>query len=449
MPVFISTQHLVAGTKRETYSDGGPKGQKGFTLRTTPNGVFAFYYQHLNKKTGKRDWHLIGTHPEWTPARARTEATRLAGLVASDKSIKVERAAKLARDRAEGTSLQKLVDQYIAYCKQPVMRRYGMEPRKATWRDIGYCFKRPLEWWGDWVVSEITSSDLKQLYDSIVADGYPAQANNVRKQLRVMFNWAMHDDRKYLAVNPIKPLGEDDRAVERYETEDGRVLTADELRKFWHGLDDPDCPGDRLHRLALKLSLVTLLRTGECLLINRDGITPASVTIPLAGLKSRKSKKARDVVQPLNSLAREIIGEVFTIGSAERHLAFPGRGGKTPLDQKRLGALMRGDQMDMGLCEFLGLVDVTPHDLRRTGACILEQLGYDDALIGKVMTHKATSKDAAPVTRRHYLVPVQIIARPVDTRVKALDDLDAALREILGLGAPALLPEPTRLLTAA
>ena len=104
---------------------------------------------------------------------------------------------------------------------------------------------------------------------------------------------------------------------------------------------------------------------------------------------------------------------------------------------RSLGRLMARSTTDkrgqMGICEYLGLVDVTPHDLRRTGACILEQLGYSDGVIGKVMTHKAADKEAAPVTRDHYLVPVPIIARPVDPRVKALDDLDAALREILGL----------------
>jgi hypothetical protein len=49
----------------------------------------------------------------------------------------------------------------------------------------------------------------------------------------------------------------------------------------------------------------------------------------------------------------------------------------------------------------------------------------------------------------HYLVPVPIIARPVDPRVKALDDLDAALREILGLPGAEALPGSQQLLTAA
>jgi hypothetical protein len=56
VPVLIIEKHLVASDKRMTYSDTK---QKGFALRTTPNGVFTFYYQHLNEKTGKRDWHLI------------------------------------------------------------------------------------------------------------------------------------------------------------------------------------------------------------------------------------------------------------------------------------------------------------------------------------------------------------------------------------------------------
>jgi hypothetical protein len=106
----------------------------------------------------------------------------------------------------------------------------------------------------------------------------------------------------------------------------------------------------------------------------------------------------------------------------------------------------------MGLCEYLCLNDVTPHDLHRTSACILEQLGYDDALIGRMMTHKTKDKHAARVTREHYLVPVRIVASPVmDPRAKALDDLDDALREILDQPRSSTkeLPAPPRLLTAA
>jgi Arm DNA-binding domain len=227
VPVCITEKHLVASDKRMTYSDTK---QKGFALRTTPNGVFTFYYQHLNEKTGKCDWHLIGSHPEWTPERARNEATKPAGWIADGKSIKLMRQVQLTQARAEGTSFQQLHDEYIDYCKEPVTRRWGRVPRKETWQQIAYALKRPLEWWHNRVASEITPADIKELYTSFVNEGHPAQANNVRGRLQTMFVWAMHEDRRYLTVNPCTKQLEDDKAVERADIEDGRVLTADELR---------------------------------------------------------------------------------------------------------------------------------------------------------------------------------------------------------------------------
>lgn len=306
MTVFITDKHLKAGPARKTYSDNK---QPGFALRTTPNGVFTFYYQHLNKKTGKRDWDFIGTHPKWTPERARTEATRLAGLVAGGKSIKLIRRQQAAQHRAEGTSFQQAHNEYIDYCKQLVQRRWGMVPRKETWRNIQYALKRALDWWGNRVISEITSADVKDLYESFVNEMHPAQANNVRGQLQTMFVWAMHDDRKYLIISPCTKQLEDDKAVEKADIEDGRVLTADELRTLWFGVDDAECPGDRLGKLALKLSLVTLLRTGECVQIERTGVTPATVTIPLRAAKGGGRRRlvmscSRSTVWHATSLVR-------------------------------------------------------------------------------------------------------------------------------------------------
>jgi integrase len=453
MPVFITEKHLKADTKRQTYSDSD---QKGFVLRTTPNGVFTFYYQHLNKQTGKRDWDLIGTHPDWTPERARKEATRLAGLVAGDKNIRLIRQREVEAHRAGGVTFQQLHDEYIAYCKEPVQRRWGVVPRKESWKNIQYGLVRALELWSKKVANEILPSDTLALYQDYVDEGHPAQANCVRGDLHTMFKWGMDDRRKYITTNPCPTLLEDDKAVEKSEVEDGRVLTADEIRTFWFGLDDPACPGDRLSKLALKLSFVTLLRSGEVVKIPRTGVAVEAVTIPLNAVKSRRSKKARPVTQPLNGLAREILGEVFSIGNPNRNFAFPKtdrrhrRSDTEHMNQQSLSTLLsrKSNVTTMGINEYLKLVDITPHDLRRTGACILEQLGYSDGVIGKVMTHKAADKDAAPVTRARYLVPVQIIARPVDPRVNALNDLDAALREILGLAPAKQFPAATKLLAA-
>jgi hypothetical protein len=52
VPVFITEKHLVGSDERMTCSDAK---QKCFALRTTPNSVFTFYYQHLCETTGKRE----------------------------------------------------------------------------------------------------------------------------------------------------------------------------------------------------------------------------------------------------------------------------------------------------------------------------------------------------------------------------------------------------------
>jgi integrase len=462
---FITNADLVASNTRLNISDCPTKGQKGFVLRTTPNGVFSFYYQFLNKNrlhptTGKpvREWHLIGEYPAWTIPRARAEATRLAGLAASHKSIAAERKRTLTLARAAGRTFEQMHDAYLEYCEEPVLRRWGTVARKESFENIRSVLGRPLAWWGNRVASEITGQEIMEIYRSYLKEKHPAQANNVLQQLGTMFTWAKHPDRAYVTINPVPTLKGDDRATEVADIEDGLVLTADQLRTFWFGLDDPKCPGKPLTKLVLKLSLVTLLRTGECCAIARAGIGSNTVTIPLAVTKGRRSPKARDIVQPLNSLAREILGQAFSIGDPMRDYAFPkARGGRKSkkaatankgyMEQRSLSIMTRraDDKRDqMGINQYLGLpAELTPHDLRRTGACILEQLGYSDAEIGKVMTHKAPDKEAAPVTRKHYLVPVKIIERQIaDPRVKALDDLDHALREILRLPREDMLPAP-------
>ena len=473
MPVFIGEKHLKAGETRQTISDTE---QKGFALRTTPNGVFTYYYQFLNKhrldpKTKKpiREWHVIGVHGQpdvdgkpWNPTKARKEATRLAGLVAQEKSIRVARLQKIESTRAGGVTFQQLHDEYFAYCSELIERPWGSVPRKESWRNMQYSVARALAKWSKRVASEITVDDTFELYSEYVAEKHPAQANCTHSDLRTMFDWGMNRKRKYVAVNPCPLLDEEDKAVERRHIGKKRVLTRDEIKTLWFGLDDPKCPGDRYSKLAIKLSLATILRSGEVVKLPRDGVADdrMTVTVPLKFVKSRRAKGATDVVQPLNSLAREIIDEAISIGNPDRKYVFPShrnhglifrpdrpqltcinlKNRDKHMSQQSLSSLMtrktkRGEPV-RGINEYLGLSSaggrITPLVLRRTAATMLDQLGQSQALIGKVMTHKTKDRDAAPVTLE-YIVDMPIIERPVDPRVAALDTYDEALRKILGL----------------
>ena len=60
-----------------------------------------------------------------------------------------------------------------------------------------------------------------------------------------------------------------------------RLLSEDEIRTFWHGLERNDLPWDRRTRLTLKFELVTMLRSRQLLgarrneLFDLDGDKPA------------------------------------------------------------------------------------------------------------------------------------------------------------------------------
>jgi hypothetical protein len=80
MPVLISDRHLKAGDTRQTYSDTK---QKGCVLRTTPNGVFTFYYQapqHGDREARLAyDWHTPGL--EHQPSAQRGDQAHRASVL--------------------------------------------------------------------------------------------------------------------------------------------------------------------------------------------------------------------------------------------------------------------------------------------------------------------------------------------------------------------------------
>ena len=68
------------------------------------------------------------------------------------------------------------------------------------------------------------------------------------------------------------------------------MLSDNEIRVLWHGLDRADLPWDRRTRLALKFALVSMLRSGELLPIHRSklAVEDSSGNIPFKRLKNRK-----------------------------------------------------------------------------------------------------------------------------------------------------------------
>ena len=96
----------------------------------------------------------------------------------------------------------------------------------------------------------------------------------MRRAASGLFNWAAEAGRDYVTASPCVNLPKLDDEHPRT-----RVLSEDEIRIFWHGLDRDDLPWDRKTRLALKFALVTMLRSGE-LLADRTATNSTPGTAP-------------------------------------------------------------------------------------------------------------------------------------------------------------------------
>jgi integrase len=289
-----------------------------------------------------------------------------------------------------------------------------MRPRIESWENVASHLRRFLSpRLGKKPAGEVTKHDIATLSNDIVAGklGVPSVAN------------ARHMRRA--ASGLPKPDPEHPRT---------RVLSADEIRIFWHGLDRHDLPWDRKTRLALKFELVTMLRSGELLAAHRDELFDLDGDNPRFDVPLNRVKKRRVIQQPLSDLAVEIIWEALT--SDKQQYVFASPLGEQPMNRKVMATALRGTKYkngkvkSPGICALLGLRPFTPHDLRRTAATLAGDLGFDDAWIAKCLDHAASRKQEQVVPS--VTGKVYNHSKRMKEKRAVLDGVAAELRRIIG-----------------
>src|ERR1700733_4458214 len=135
----------------------------------------------------------------------------------------------------------------------------------------------------------------------------------------------------------------------------------------------------------------------------------------------------------LSDLAVEIIREALI--SDDQQYVFASPLGDTPMNRKVMATARRGTKVKdkvktPGICALLGLKPFTPHDLRRTGATLTGDLGFDDAWLAKCLDHAASKKSeqiVPSVTGKVYNH-----SKRMKEKRAVLDGVAAELRRIIG-----------------
>ncbi|TYO61175.1 tyrosine-type recombinase/integrase, partial [Bradyrhizobium hipponense] len=303
--------------------------------------------------------------------QARTEVYALKTRIGNGENIAESLRQQKAHRAKQGKTVSEIIEERIEWMKSPVKKPDGeMRPRLESWENTASHLRRFLgPKLGRKIAAEVTRGDIQALSDDIVAGrhgGKPSVSNarHMRKAASGMFRWALR--REYITANPcsdLKPLDPEHPRT--------RVLTEDEIRTFWHGLDRDDLMAswDRRTRLALKFELVTMLRSAELLDAHRNELIDLDGEQPRLDVPLKRVKKRRVIQQPLSDLAVEIIREALR--GSNKQFVFASPLGDQPLHRKAMADALRGIKRKgkvttRGICDMLGLKPFTPHDLRRT-----------------------------------------------------------------------------------
>src|SRR3984957_5282298 len=225
----------------------------GLYVSITTAGVATFSFKFTDRETGKQRTGWLGIHNPETftveDARSKVYSLRGTGAAAMAETFRDRK----VRQAKRGKTVDEIIGEGIAGMKTPVRKPDGeMRPRIETWGNVASHLQRFISpRLGKKIASEVTKHDIATLSNDLVAGnlGVPSVANarHMRRAASGLFNWAAEAGRDYVTASPCINLPKLDEEHPR-----DRVLTEDEIRIFWHGLDRDDLPWDRKTRLALK-----------------------------------------------------------------------------------------------------------------------------------------------------------------------------------------------------
>ena len=326
----------------------------GLCFRVTAAGhkSFCLFYRHA----GRLRRLTLGSFPPLSLATAR----ELAKAALAEAARGGDPASRKQQEK-QLESFAELADEYL--------ERHAKK-QKRTWRgDERTINTELLPAWRHVKARDITRRDVRVVLDRIVDRGSEIQANRVRALISKMYNWGIGRD--LVDHNPCQGLPRPGKERRR-----DRVLSEDEIRKFWATLDD-ERPLIAAH---FKIRLLTAQRGGETLRMRRQDVDVQTAWWTIPGEISKNGLPHR---VPLSPMACECLEEIWHM-SPQSPWVFPGPRGEHMTSLQKAIERIR----ERAGVEFRG------HDLRRTAASHMTSMGISRLVVAKILNHAENSVTA-------------------------------------------------------
>jgi integrase len=364
----------------------------GLAVRVAPSGVKTWDLAYRIHRSGKMRRVSLGRVADVSLEKARERANELTSAARAGRDLIAEEEESRAA-AASRLTIETLIELYV---------RRRVAGRLRTAKEIESRLKQALSPILQQYADEIRRRDIRELLDAVADRGAEREAEKRRQTVGAMFRWALSQD--IVETDATAGLKGYDPGTPR-----DRVLTVQEIEALWKWLDSGALPSEPAD--ILKLELLTGARCGEISGLSAEEIDGDEWTWTLPAARS-KNKRPRVLV----GAARQIIEA--RLSNVQAGPLFTAETG-TVLTAAHIGhyLLVRRDK--------LPIEKFTTHDLRRTVATRLTEMGIALDLVAAVVGHEAGGKETRTLVR-HY-VRTDLIER----KLHVLRSWDERLQDIV------------------
>ena len=382
--LVLSTDREVQHAKpRGDRAEFRIKGARNLILRISKAGTKSWHFLYRSPQTGKRCKLALGEYPSAGLGAAKDQATALSVAVRAGKDPLHERRVSDAAEPFQLLAERYMIEHERKNARADKRSQSTEEAQRLLDIDI-------LPVIGDHKAEAVTKRHVMQVVEKVADRGAYVAADRVLGLIRAIYNWGCATGR--METNPT--LGLKKRNAGRARE---RVLTDDEIRAFWLGLDEQRKLSPEI-RDALKLQLLLGVRISEALGAAKSEIDIKARTWTIPALRT---KSVREHKLPLSPWAAAFL-EAAVARAGKSPWLFPSPSFEGPVRSasgRRAVLRLRerlANEAHEGETEAQ-LVGVGTHDLRRTLATGLGNMGVADEVIERVLNHAPRS-----VVGKHY-----------------------------------------------
>jgi integrase len=388
-------QHVKADRRQQDFPVSG---QPGLSLRVSADGTKVWTLRYRNASSQQKRL-TIGAYPSISLRDARARARQTIAAIDGGADP-----AREKQERREAGTFRDVAENWFRrVCEKENSPARQYDVRLMLDKDV-------LPAIGDAKIDDVSRREIERLVDAVADRGAAVRANRVLTLTRTIFRWAVR--REECQADPtvaVDKTGEEAR---------DRVLSHAELRALWRALDTaPMSPGVVA---MVRLAAATAQRIGEVAAIRRADIVLGGSS-PMWTVPAGIAKNRREHRVPLSELAVSLLQQAGGLAGGEWLFPSPTSDGAVDAHAAtRAVSRMRGKGV-------LGIENFRVHDLRRTAATNMGDMGFDDFTIGLVLNHTAAGITRRVYNRAGYDAPKRA----------ALEAWGRKLSEVVGLREPA------------